>query len=84
MKRKRTEDCFGKQSSFQKETEYFSDVSWNWIRTGELKKETDGLTFTAQDQALITNVVKARMENQNKSSKCRMCGSRDETVQHIL
>lgn len=61
-----------------------SGVSWEWIRTGELKKETEGLIFAAQDQALRTNAVKARIENQNVSSKCRMCGSHDETVQHIL
>ena len=58
--------------------------SWNWIGTGELKKETEGLIFAAQVQALRTNAVKARIENQNVSSKCRMCGSHDETVQHIF
>ena len=46
--------------------------------------ETEGLIFAAQDQALRTNAVKARIENQNISSKCRMCGSHDESVQHIL
>ena len=69
---------------FKRETEDLSGVSWNWIRTGELKKETEGLIFAAQDQALRTNAMKARIKNQNVSSKCRMCGSHDETVQHIL
>ena len=64
---------------FKREKEDLFDVSWNWIRTGELKKETEGLIFAAQDQALRTNAIKA-----NVSSKCRMCGSHDETVQHIL
>lgn len=86
MKRKRTEDWSGKQlhGKFKKETSHLSGVSWNWIRTGELKKETEGLIFAAQDQALRSNAVKARIEKQNVSSKCRMCGSHDETVQHIL
>ena len=66
------------------ETEDLSGVSWNWIRTGELKKETEGIIFAAQDQALRTNAVIARIENQNVSSKWRMCGSHDETVQRIL
>ena len=35
-------------------------------------------------KGLRSNAVKARIENQNVSSKCRMCGSHDETVQHIL
>ena len=83
--RKRIEDWSGKQlhGKFKRETEDLSGVSWNWVRTGELK-ETEGLIFAAQDQALRTNAVKARIENQNVSSKCRMCGSHDETVQHIL
>ena len=86
MNRKRTEDWYGKQlhGQFKKETEVLSGISWNWTRTGELKKETEGLIFAAQDQALRTNAVKVRIENQNISSKCRMCGSHDETVQHIL
>jgi len=42
------------------------------IKTVELKK------------GLRSNAVKARIENQNVSSKCRMCGSHDEIVQHIL
>ena len=86
MKRKRTEDWSGKQLhwQFKKETSDLSGVSWNWIRTCELKKGTEGLIFAAQDQALRSNAVKARIEKQNVSSKCRMCGSHDETVQHIL
>ena len=61
-------------SSRERETEDLSSVSWNWIKTGELKKETEGLIFAVQDQALRTNAIKA---------KCRVCGSHDETVQHI-
>ena len=72
MKRKRTEDWSGKQlyGQFKRETDDLSGVSWEWIRTGELKKETEGLIFAAQDQALRTNAVKARIENKNVSSKC--------------
>ena len=78
MKRKRTEDWSGKQlhGQFMRETEDLSGVSWNWIRTGELK-ETERLIFAVQDQALRTNAVKARIENQNVSSNCRMCVSHD-------
>ena len=89
LKRQRTGDWSGKLLSelhgqFKRETEDLAGVSWDWIRTGELKKETEGLIFATQDQALKTNTVKARIENQIVSSKCRMCGSHDETVQHIL
>ena len=45
MKRKRTEDWSEKQlhGQFKKETEDLSCVPWNWVRTGELKKEKKGL-----------------------------------------
>ena len=64
IKRKRIEDCSGKQlhGQFKRGTEDLSGVSWNWIRTGEMKKETEGLIFAAQDQALRTNAITARIE----------------------
>ena len=79
MKRKRPEDWSGKQlhGQFKRETEDLAGFSWNWIGTGELNKETEGLIFAEQDQALRTNAVKARIENQNVSSK-------SGTVRHIL
>ena len=85
MKRKRTEDWSGEQlhRQFKGETEDFSGVSWNWIRADELK-ETEGLFFFNARSGPKNNAVKARIENQNLSSKCRMCGSHNETVQHIL
>ena len=71
-------------SSRERETQDLSGVSWNWIRTGEQKSETEGLIFAAQDQALRTHAVKSIIENQNVTSKCRICGSHNETEQHIL
>ena len=49
IKRKRIGDCSGKQlhGQFKGETEDLSGVPWNWIRTGKLKKETEGLIFAA-------------------------------------
>jgi len=54
MKGKRTEVWSGDQlhEQFKRETEDLSGVSWNCKRTGELMKETEGLIFTMQDQAL--------------------------------
>ena len=46
---------------------------------GDLK-ETEGLITAAQDQALRTNVIKTKLEKQQLSPLCRMCGVNDETV----
>ena len=51
---------------------------------GALKKETEGLIIAAQDQALRTNAFKAKIEKQQLSPLCRMCGVKDETVGHLL
>ena len=40
--------------------EVASSKTWEWLRRGELKKETEGLITAAQDQSLRTNVMKAR------------------------
>ena len=33
--------------------------TWRWLSRGQLKKETDGLITTAQDQALRTKTIKS-------------------------
>ena len=79
-----------KDRKFKIRAEDLTSTSWNWIRTGEVKKKkkkknkTEALIFAAEDQALRTNIIKAWNEKQNVSPKCRMCGSHDETVQHTL
>ena len=40
-------------------------------------KETEG-------QAISTNYIKANIFHQGSSSQCRLCGSNNETVDHIL
>lgn len=37
-----------------------------------------------QDQALRTHSIKARIDKQNISLTCRLCGERKETVSHIV
>ena len=51
---------------------------------GDLKKEIEGLVTAAQDQSLRTNVIKAKIEKQQLSPLCIMCGVKDETVGHLL
>ena len=58
--------------------------TWNWVRVGDLKRETEVLIIAAQDQAIRTNAIKAKIENQEVSEKCRMCGTCEETVEHII
>ena len=58
--------------------------SWSWLKSGYLKKETEGMILAAQDQALRTNWIKSNIDKEDISSKCRMCGERDETIAHVV
>ena len=37
-----------------------------------------------QDNAIRTNHIKARIHKTQQNSKCRLCGDRDETINHII
>ena len=41
-------------------------------------------TKAAQDNAIRTNHIKARIDKTQQNSKCGLCGDRDETINHII
>ena len=55
-----------------------------WLRKGNLKRETESLLIAAQDNAIRTNHIKARIDKTQQNSKCRLCSARDETINHII
>ena len=40
--------------------------------------------MAAQNSAIRTNHIKARIDKTQQNSKCRLCGDRDETISHII
>ena len=58
--------------------------TWTWRRKGNLKRETESLLIAAQDNVIRTNHIKARIDKTQQNSKCRLCGDRDETINHII
>ena len=72
------------QGQFVQKTQEIADImSWNWIKNGFLKKETEGMMFAAQEQALRTNAIKANIDKQPVSPLCRLCMKTPETVMHL-
>ena len=61
-----------------------SQETWNWIKTGSFKKETEGMLMTAQDQALKTNIIKSKVHKQSVSPRCRFCREIKETIHHVV
>ena len=58
--------------------------TWTWLRKGNLKRETESLLIAAQDNAIRTNHIKTRIDKTQQNSKCKLCGDRDETINHII
>ena len=58
--------------------------SWDWMKSGKLKKETESLIVAAQDQAIATNNMRRVVFGEDVSPLCRMCGKANETVAHIV
>ena len=54
------------------------------IRKGNFKRETESLLMAVQNSAIGTNHIKARIDKTQQNSKCRLCGDRDETINHII
>ena len=53
-------------------------------KTGNLKRETESLLIAVQNNTIWTNHIKARIDKTQQNSKCRLCGDRDETIDHII
>ena len=45
------------------------EITWNWLKNGYLKKETEGFIMAAQDQAIRTNAIKAMINKTSSDSK---------------
>ena len=58
--------------------------NWTSLRKGSFKRETESLLIVALDNAIRTNHIKARIDKTQQNSKCRRCGDRDETINHII
>ncbi|XP_053147207.1 uncharacterized protein LOC128342972 [Hemicordylus capensis] len=58
--------------------------TWQWLKNGNLKKETEGLILAAQEQALRTNAIRAKVEKSTTNIKCHLCKEADETVDHLI
>ena len=48
--------------------------SWNLLKRGTLKKDTDGTLMAAQDQALRTIAIKNKVDKQDILPMCWLCG----------
>ena len=60
------------------------EKTWTWLRKGNFKRETESLLIAAQNNAIRTNHIKARIDKSQQKSNRRLCGDQDETINHII
>ena len=61
-----------------------SKKSWNWLKKGQLSKETENTIVAAQDQALCTSNLRNVVYRENAQFLCRVCRVDEERVAHIV
>ena len=49
-----------------------------------MKRETESLIVTAQNQSIRTNLVKVKIDKSQGDSLCRVCRKVDESIDHIV
>ena len=57
--------------------------TWQWLKGGHLKKETETIVCAAQEQTLRVNSIKHHIDGQDISPMSRLCGESSETVMHL-
>ena len=69
---------------FPKSIVDFADsVSWQWLRSRYIKKNTEAIITSAQDQTLRTSWIKANIDGADCSSICKVCHSVNDSAMHI-
>ena len=51
---------------------------------GNLKRETEFLLIAVQNNAIKTNYIKTKIDTTQQNGGCKLCGDKDETINHII
>ena len=86
IRKRRKENLMNKNlhSVFFVKMDFRDSRSWEWLKNGDLKKATEGTIMAAQEQATRTRSTRHRIDKENVSPLCRLCGEREETVAHVV
>ena len=69
---------------FLKDTKKVSrERTWQWLKGGHLKKETEAMVCSAQKEAPRVNSIKHHIERQDTLPMCSLCVGLSETVMHL-
>ena len=57
--------------------------SYRWLKSGDIKGESESTIVAAQDQAIRTDYFKNKILKEEIESKCRLCKQHEETIDHL-
>ena len=56
-----------------------------WLKNAPFSSNTKGFIFAIQEEEIYTNHLTAKRDKENnKSAKCRLCKTENETIHHII
>ena len=61
-----------------------NELSWHWISHSYVSKNTEGFIFAAQEQAIQTKFMRAKILGEGTDTLCRICRKDVETVGHLV
>jgi len=56
------------------------EQSYRWLKSGDIKGETESTIVAAQDKAISKNYFKNKVLKEEIESKCRLCKQYEETL----
>ena len=59
------------------------EQSYRWLKSGDIKGETESTIVAAQDQAIGTNYFKNKILKEEIENKCWLCKQHEETIDHL-
>jgi hypothetical protein len=59
------------------------EQSYRWLKSEDVKGETESTVVTGQDQVISTNYFKNKILEEEIESKCRLCKQHEETIDHL-
>jgi hypothetical protein len=59
------------------------EQSYRWLKSGDIKGETENTLVAAQDQTISKNYFKNKILKEETESKFRLCKQHEETIDHV-
>ena len=56
---------------------------WRWLRKGNFKREPESLLIAAENNAIQTNYIKAKIYDTRENNKWWVCSNKDEMSYHV-